>query len=793
MKQRKLLLLLLILFPLEAAFSQSVPLKTGTTLTYRVAQNFKQAYVVRSSAIYRFRLLDKLPDGGVRVESTLLDYHDSVENTHLDRERILGCSINSTNLLLQVVLLNEPVALIVNKDGSTSLEPATKKRMEEKIAAFGVLEEHMNTMMTGFNMYLRSEAAAIFFPFTLQKETAWSNMDSTMLYAISGTPGGIRQIVVKFGPVYVRKYPSSEINCKYDWDESNGKILKALEEYRMTGAEPLYSSTRLELIDDAAVPPPVSVELKEVAIKTSFWSNALKNGRDMDSARLYAFMAKYDPLLGRQKFYVQRKLSMLQSLQGTMSYQVYDDSLRNTPNYLLEGNGSHLHNKLQDAINQDADSAMTVIGYLAHAPGSLYRDWIQRSYAQTLLYEWTEKNRDEAVASWRKEGLSEERINRILEEDKVRRKVAKTLATRMAGSTDAAVSSAAYPINLYYKATQQTHIDSLRKLINAFKALPTTYSQNGNSNRYFLMLQKLLTARGHNVEAAAVLDNAIAKLERDAVDSTSNRRYEDQNMLAYAYQLKSASLKTTDSRKALEYLGKAAAVSPRSVEEKAYDSFYDRLMLGSEESYRQAFANELFRKGDTREAMMVLTQQVNANPSMLPEVQKAFEKHLPDQDFKTFFDKVISKSWKTAPDFALTGVDGKTYKLSDYRGKWVLLDFWGTWCSPCRRELPRINAYAKKIAGSTERSLLTISCSDTPADVQALFSKEGYDIPVGMSDGKVQGSYKVKGYPSKYVISPDGKILELGFTQDWDQVFDAFSGIKPSPQKNKLKTPVLKN
>ena len=208
-------------------------------------------------------------------------------------------------------------------------------------------------------------------------------------------------------------------------------------------------------------------------------------------------------------------------------------------------------------------------------------------------------------------------------------------------------------------------------------------------------------------------------------------------------------------------------------------------MLNSKESYRQEFADELLKEGANEEALMVLSQQITADPSVLPAVQQSFKQYLPEYDFSEFLEKSVMKSWKMAPVFELQGTDGKLYKLSDYAGKWLLLDFWGTWCEPCRRELPKVNAYANSVKDHPEKAFLSIACYDNVEKVNALFSKHGYTMPAAMSDSKVQVSYKVQGYPSKFLVSPQGKMIFVSYGADWEKIINEFASVK---RENKSST-----
>lgn len=119
----------------------------------------------------------------------------------------------------------------------------------------------------------------------------------------------------------------------------------------------------------------------------------------------------------------------------------------------------------------------------------------------------------------------------------------------------------------------------------------------------------------------------------------------------------------------------------------------------------------------------------------------------------------------TAPDFTLETADGKAVKLSDFRGKRVVLNFWATWCPPCRAEMPDLNrvAAAYKSQGVV---VLAVDQLETPAKVAAFFSEVGIGaspavIPIYDSQGTVAQEYYVEALPSTFVIDSSGVIRSV--------------------------------
>jgi thiol-disulfide isomerase/thioredoxin len=121
-----------------------------------------------------------------------------------------------------------------------------------------------------------------------------------------------------------------------------------------------------------------------------------------------------------------------------------------------------------------------------------------------------------------------------------------------------------------------------------------------------------------------------------------------------------------------------------------------------------------------------------------------------------------------APDFALPGLDGKTVRLGDLRGRVIFLNFWATWCPPCREEMPAMQALA---ADLEKEGLVVLAVNyEESAEVAEAFVREtGLTLPVLLDgDGAVARRYRVPGLPASYFVDRRGALVGtvLGF-RDW--------------------------
>lgn len=106
----------------------------------------------------------------------------------------------------------------------------------------------------------------------------------------------------------------------------------------------------------------------------------------------------------------------------------------------------------------------------------------------------------------------------------------------------------------------------------------------------------------------------------------------------------------------------------------------------------------------------------------------------------------------------LANADGKTIKLSDYRGKVVYIDFWASWCGPCRKSLPDLNDIRAKYADK-DFEVIAINLDKEKADAMKFLDKYPVDYPIAIdSSGKIAEQYELKGMPNGFLIDKKGML-----------------------------------
>jgi peroxiredoxin len=115
-----------------------------------------------------------------------------------------------------------------------------------------------------------------------------------------------------------------------------------------------------------------------------------------------------------------------------------------------------------------------------------------------------------------------------------------------------------------------------------------------------------------------------------------------------------------------------------------------------------------------------------------------------------------------APDFALTTLDGEEVNLSDYQGKKVILNFWATWCPPCKAEMPHMEKYYEKNSKKENVEILAVNLTSQDDGKKAVEQfVDGYKLtfPILMDEkGDVGDQYRAFTIPTTYIIDTDGII-----------------------------------
>ncbi|HYQ70448.1 MAG TPA: TlpA disulfide reductase family protein [Gammaproteobacteria bacterium] len=122
-----------------------------------------------------------------------------------------------------------------------------------------------------------------------------------------------------------------------------------------------------------------------------------------------------------------------------------------------------------------------------------------------------------------------------------------------------------------------------------------------------------------------------------------------------------------------------------------------------------------------------------------------------------------------APDFELRDTDGRLHRLSDYRGKTVIINFWATWCPPCREEIPSMNRAWQQLR-EVDVAMLAVNMGEDEDTIFVFTADYPAEFPLLLDrDGAVTAQWPVKGLPTTYIVAPDGTIAYRAIGgRDWD-------------------------
>lgn len=134
-----------------------------------------------------------------------------------------------------------------------------------------------------------------------------------------------------------------------------------------------------------------------------------------------------------------------------------------------------------------------------------------------------------------------------------------------------------------------------------------------------------------------------------------------------------------------------------------------------------------------------------------------------------------------APEFELMDIDGGTHRLSDYRGKVLIVNFWATWCPPCREEMPSM----QRAWGQLEQDGILMLAVNVGEDEDTIFqftANYPVEFPLLMDrDSSVVGAWPVRGLPTTFVVDPEGRLAYRAIGgREWDdpQLLESVRGLR---------------
>lgn len=223
-----------------------------------------------------------------------------------------------------------------------------------------------------------------------------------------------------------------------------------------------------------------------------------------------------------------------------------------------------------------------------------------------------------------------------------------------------------------------------------------------------------------------------------------------------------------DNARALQYIREVYDSTGRSDEEVARNY---SLLLSRNGKYQEAFGrlDKIVRAGngdaETRAELAIAYEKLNPGKkgaAYLVEAQKGLKESIQEQVSKSLINEA-------APAFTVKDVNGKTVSLADFKGKIIVLDFWATWCSPCKKSFPAMQQVVKKYGKNANVEFLFIHTWErsasplTEAQEYLQWNKYTFDLYMDLKDPVTSKNpavtlFGVTGIPAKFVIDGNGRI-----------------------------------
>jgi peroxiredoxin len=137
----------------------------------------------------------------------------------------------------------------------------------------------------------------------------------------------------------------------------------------------------------------------------------------------------------------------------------------------------------------------------------------------------------------------------------------------------------------------------------------------------------------------------------------------------------------------------------------------------------------------------------------------------------------LQKRGAPAPDFSSVDLEGHQHTRDSYRGKWILLIFWGTWCAACTEEIPALNYLSANY--KSKLTVVSVAINDSPQTLRKFLAQHPLSYPVllgGNFDDQFARSYGVHSAPADVVIAPEGEIRFVGAGVSLKKAVEAFVG-----------------
>jgi len=430
--------------------------------------------------------------------------------------------------------------------------------------------------------------------------------------------------------------------------------------------------------------------------------------------------------------------------------------------------GAKYFNEFQKHLytTKNLDSALINIRALANLNPLQMRSLIHESFVQSFIDENLKK------------------------ENSFQRKILDSLLS----DANKEISVSVLPISFLVKADDKIKYPAeLIKLTESYRktVLQESLLDKNNAELYGLILYQMLAKTNGNLPEAdslinKIINNLSLAYEKQKPKSNENKRAWLRYLLSYShYLLAVKSEKENNLAQARSHYKSAYEFSPDEKDKNSSNAYFYEMNFLSPENpisdFSRYYLQIIKQNGEKEEALKIMCSMAVADPEFIPELREYFERNSKsNSSFAEFWNKELNSRIDTAPPINLVKLDGSRFTSNDYLGKWILIDFWGTWCTPCIKEMPKLQSFwndASKLYNN-EFVLLTVACRNTESEVKSFMLKNEYSFPAALAGDKIEKDYGIKSYPSKILITPQGKYLRIPWNEKWVDSIFLYTGLK---------------
>ena len=333
------------------------------------------------------------------------------------------------------------------------------------------------------------------------------------------------------------------------------------------------------------------------------------------------------------------------------------------------------------------------------------------------------------------------------------------------------------PVLLWSKALNANEPKELTSIVNELNTLIKDSSHySSRAERYILLILKELDKKNaidNNSRKQIINKNIISLgtypfIEKVISDrGEAEKRAWNRYLLAYSYDYLYSNVINEET-----YLKRASDYSP-DLNDRLYKHayFYDAALLTGNTKqigFKSKYWKYLNDNNRKPEVLILLCDITFSDPTdnNITELKNYYENSGNTAPFKSYWMNYINSMGKAVPMIKLN-FEKEELNLTKKPDCWIYIDVWGTWCSPCRKELPELQSLYFENNKVSDSNLKIYSFSYSSQNLINFMNENNYTFPVCEIDKEVNDLFEITGYPTKILISPEGNYIKIPFGLDW--------------------------